>query len=271
MKLPVLSQALAAQIRQSETDYVSSRISSIREREGNPEGAEIVSFGQATAYYMKTMPWSVFNTVKSITDEDEDCLEDIVQYYTEKERAFQIDVDPVHCSSRLMKRMAASGLVQNGFHSVLYGQPRQEMPGLPPHISIKEIKNKADFDSYAEIHCLGSGMSLSDKHHFINNNIGLLHRPGWSLFLAYIDHVPAGVAAMHISSSIASCTLAATVPQFRNRGVQSALLHRRMYEAGQAGCKLVAAQASFGSTSQNNMKRAGFQIAWTRAVWGPLS
>lgn len=271
MKLPVLSQALAARIRQSEIDYVTSRISSIRERGGNPEGAEIVSFGQATAYYIKTMPWSVFNCVKGITDEDEGYLENIVQYYREKERAFQIDIDPVHCSSKLMKRLAECRLYQNGFHSVLYGLPGQEVPGLPSGISIKEVKNAEDFDSYAEIHCVGSGMPLSAKQHFINNNIGLLHRPGWRLFLASIDNEPAGVAVMHISGSIASCTLAATAPQFRNRGIQSALLHRRMYEARQAGCELVAAQAGFGSTSQHNMERAGFQMAWTRAVWVPES
>ncbi|MNN24555.1 hypothetical protein D3C81_1379930 [compost metagenome] len=111
-------------------------------------------------------------------------------------------------------------------------------------------------------------MPLSAKHHFINNNMGLLNRPGWKLFLATLDDVPAGVAGMHINGNIASCTLAATAPEYRNRGIQSALLQRRLYEAHLADCQLVAAQASFGSTSQNNMERAGFRIAWTRSVWG---
>lgn len=267
MKLPILSQDLAAQIQQSETDYLSSRIQSILEREGNPEGVEIARFGNAAAFYIKTMPWALFNSVKGLSDDDSDQLEAVVQFYQARDRAFQIDIDPVHTGPRLFAALSGNGLGQTGFHSVLYGLPRQESPALPPNIKITEITQTSEFNAYAEIHCLGSGMPLSAKHHFINNNMGLLNRPGWKLFLATLDDVPAGVAVMHINGNIASCTLAATAPEYRNRGIQSALLQRRLYEAHLADCQLVAAQASFGSTSQNNMERAGFRIAWTRSVW----
>jgi GNAT superfamily N-acetyltransferase len=205
VKLPVLTQELALEIQRSETEYLTSRIQSIREREGNPEGVEIARFGNAAAFYIKTMPWGLFNSVKGAR--------------------------------------------------------------VSIHIEINEITQEARFDAYAEIHCLGSGMPLSAKPHFINNNIGLLNRPDWKLFLATLDGIPAGVAVMHISGTTASCTLAATVPEYRNRGIQTALLQQRLYEAYLADCRLVAAQASFGSTSQNNMERAGFQLAWTRSVW----
>jgi len=261
---------LAGQIQQSEMDYLTSRVQSIREREGNPEGAEIVTFGKTTAHYINTMPWGIFNSVKGLSDKDIDFLGDIIQFYKDRNRTFQIDLNPVNCSPKLFESLTKHGLYQSGFHSVLYGLPKQEAPTLPSNIEIVEITSKENFDAYAEIHCLGAGMSLSDKHHFINNNIGLLNRPGWKLFLAYLSGIPAGVGVMHISNNIASCTLAATIPEYRNNGLQSALLHRRMYEAFKAGCQLVAAQASFGSTSQNNMERAGFQIAWTRSVWVPI-
>lgn len=267
MKLPVLNQALARQLQQSETAYLHSRISSIREREGNPEGVEISCFGQTTAFYIKTMPWGLFNSVKGISDADEDKLAEITQFFRTKNRAFQVDVDPADCGTRLFEALHRNGLRQTGFHSFLYGLPKQEQPELSPRIRIVEVDSPDVFDSYAEIHCLGAGMSLPDKQHFANNNIGLLNRPGWKLFLGYWDNVPAGVAAMHISGDIASCALAATLPDYRNRGIQTALLHRRMHEGYLAGCRLMAAQAGFGSSSQNNMERAGFQLAWTRAVW----
>lgn len=267
MKLPVMNQELARQLQQSELDYLHSRISSIREREENPEGVEIARFGQTTAFYIKTMPWGLFNSVKGISDADVDKLEEITQFFRAKDRAFQVDVDPIHCSTRLFEALTQAGLRQNGFHSVLYGLPKQEQPEHSPRIQIVEVDNHDIFDSYAEIHCLGAGMALSDKQHFKNNNSGLLNRPGWKLFLGYWDDIPAAVAAMHISGDIASCALAATLPEYRSRGLQTALLHRRMVEAHIAGCRLMAAQAAFGSTSQNNMERAGFQLAWTRAFW----
>ncbi|MFB6363440.1 GNAT family N-acetyltransferase [Paenibacillus elgii] len=113
-------------------------------------------------------------------------------------------------------------------------------------------------------------MDIAHKHHFVNNNIGLLHRSGWKLFLAYWKDVPAAVAVMHVSGNIASFTLAVTNPEYRRKGLQTALLKWRMHEAYKVGCELVVAQAGFGSSSQNNMERVGMQMAWTRAVWAPL-
>ncbi|WP_342566183.1 GNAT family N-acetyltransferase [Paenibacillus sp. FSL R7-0345] len=265
MQFPVVNDKVMAQIRQSEIDFLASRIESIAERDENPEGVEIRRFGKATAFYIRTMPWSIFNSVKGLTDDEEDQIGEWIRFY--REREFQVDVDPYHCSARLLTALRANGLGQTGFHSVLYGLPLKEPPTPPSNIEIIEIREQSHFDAYAEIHCLGSGMPLTAKPHFINNNIGLLNRTGWKLFLALLDNVPAGVAAMHINGSVASCALAATAPDFRNRGIQTALLRQRLYTAHEAGCRLVAAQAAFGSLSQNNMERTGFRIAWTRSIW----
>lgn len=267
MQFPVVNDKVAAQIRQSEIDFITSRIESIAEREGNPEGVEIERFGQATAFYIRTMPWGIFNSVKGLTDDEEDQIVKWVRFYRERERDFQVDVDPLHCSPRLLAALRDNGMGQTGFHSVLYGLPLTEQPNPPSNIKIIEIRDQSQFDAYAEIHCLGSGMPLYAKPHFINNNIGLLDRSEWKLFLAFLDNVPAGVAAMHMGETVASCALAATAPDFRNRGIQTALLRQRLYAAHEAGCQLVTAQAAFGSVSQNNMERTGFRIAWTRAIW----
>jgi hypothetical protein len=270
MKLPIMNEELALRLQQSEIDYITSRIQSIGERDGNPEGVEIETFGRTTACYIRTMPWGIFNSVKGLSDEDSGSLEDILQYYEARDRNFQLDLNPVRASTPLFQKLAEHGLRQSGFHSVLYGLPVSEKPELPNQISIIKIEQPEQFEHYAEIHCLGSGMPLSDKHHFVNNNIGLLNRAGWSIYLAYWSGIPAAVAVMHISKGIASCTLAATAPAFRQRGLQYALLQRRLHEAYKDGCELVAAQASFGSSSQRNMERAGLKLAWTRSTFTRL-
>ncbi|WP_054024781.1 GNAT family N-acetyltransferase [Bacillus sp. FJAT-28004] len=267
MKLPFLSKELAKRIQQSEIEYLTSRISSIGERPGNPEGVEINQYGQTVAYYIKTMPWGIFNSVKGLGDEDNDKLVEIIEFYDARDRGFQIDLNPTQCSAKLFGKLAELDFRQNGFHSVLYGLPREDKPILQPNITISEVVTEEEFDHYAEIHCLGSGMSLSYKHHFVNNNIGLLNRKGWKIFLGYLNGIPAGVGVMYISEDgIASCALAATAPSFRNQGLQTALISRRLHEAHLAGCELVVAQASFGSTSQHNMERAGLHMAWTRSI-----
>ena len=269
--LPVIREALAKQIRQSEIDFTTSRIRSIGEQEGNPQGVEIQTFGNAVSYYIRTMPWGVFNSVKGLSDEDMDRVAEIIQFYRERDRAFELDIDPVGTSPELLRHLTENGLAHRRFHSVLYGLPAPEAPGLPSGISIRPVENEADFDVYAGIHCIGSGMDIRHKHHFIQNNIGLLNRPGWNLFMASWHGRPAAVGVMHISGRTASLTLAATHPEFRNKGLQTSLLKWRLHEAYKAECELVAAQAAFGSTSQNNMERAGLRVAWTRAVWAPIA
>ncbi|MDF2939153.1 MAG: family N-acetyltransferase [Paenibacillaceae bacterium] len=270
MVLPVLTEDMAKRIIQSETDYLTSRISSIGEKNGNPEGVEIRNYGQTTAFYIRTMPWGLFNSVKGFSQEEAASLEEIIAFYRERNRSFQLDIDPPGTGPECLRILAEQGLYQTGFHSVLYGSPSSAPPKLPSTIKIIEMEQEADFDLYAGVHCVGSGMDIAHKHHFASNNIGLLNRPGWKLYLALWDGSPAAVAMMHTSRNTASFTLAATAPEFRRKGLHTALLHWRLHEAYKAGCGLVVAQASFGSSSQHNMERAGLQLAWTRAVWAPL-
>nr|WP_147384544.1 GNAT family N-acetyltransferase [Paenibacillus sp. 1011MAR3C5] len=226
--------------------------------------------GRTTAFYIKTMPWGLFNSVKGFSNEDIGHLEEILTFYRERERRFQMDIQPASSSTQMLRILTGKGLFQEGFHSVLYGLPRAERPELPASITIQPIENEAEFDVYAGIHCVGAGMSLDDKHHFVNNNIGLLYRPGWKLFLARWNDIPAAVGVIHIHDGTASLALAATLPEYRRKGLQTALLQWRLHEAHHAGCNLVAGQASFGSSSQHNMERLGMNLAWTRAVWGPI-
>lgn len=267
MNLPVVNQELAERLVQAEQAFFTSRISAIGERQDNPMGVKIKAFGDAAAYYIQEMPWPLFNSVKGLNDAMCGEVQAIAEFYRAKNRTFQVDVDPYRCSSATLQALIAQGLSPREYQSILYGLPEERLPHFSQSIRVLEVRDEALFDTYAEIHCLASGMSLDSKVYFKSNNIGLLHRSGWKLFLAYWEGQAAAVAAMYIEEGIASCALAATVPEFRRRGLQSALLHTRLYEAHKAGCRLVAAQAASGSISQHNMERAGLRMAWTRTIW----
>jgi GNAT superfamily N-acetyltransferase len=58
----------------------------------------------------------------------------------------------------------------------------------------------------------------------------------------------------------------ATLPGFRNKGVQTALLHARLRRAAEAGCDLAVIEASPGGTSERNQQRLGFHVAYTRVT-----
>jgi GNAT superfamily N-acetyltransferase len=94
-------------------------------------------------------------------------------------------------------------------------------------------------------------------------------REGAVSLLAEVDGQPAGTASLCIHEGVALMSGASTIPAFRNRGVQRALLNARVEHAIAAGCDLLMMCAEPGSASQRNAERVGFRIAYTRIKWRP--
>jgi len=86
-------------------------------------------------------------------------------------------------------------------------------------------------------------------------------------FLAEIDGHAGAAGALVIHDGVALFGGAATVPEFRRRGLQSALLGARMHYAREHGCDLAMMVAEAASNSQRNAERQGFRIAYTRMKW----
>jgi GNAT superfamily N-acetyltransferase len=61
---------------------------------------------------------------------------------------------------------------------------------------------------------------------------------------------------------------AATLAQYRGRGLQMAFMQERLRIAQQAGCDLAVTLTMPGTTSQRNVERAGFRVAYTKVVVG---
>ena len=86
-------------------------------------------------------------------------------------------------------------------------------------------------------------------------------------FLAEWDGIPIAAGALAIHQGVALLAGASTVPEWRRRGAQRALLRSRLMYAAQAGCDLAMIGAEPGSASQRNAERQGFRIAYTRIKW----
>jgi GNAT superfamily N-acetyltransferase len=92
-------------------------------------------------------------------------------------------------------------------------------------------------------------------------------RAGTVCFLAEIDGEPGAAGSLCIHKGVALFGGAATLPEMRRRGLQSALLNERMNYARNHGCDLAMMGALPGSNSQRNAERQGFRIAYTRTKW----
>ena len=92
-----------------------------------------------------------------------------------------------------------------------------------------------------------------------------------TLFVARVGGRVAGSAGLSVAETplgrIGELYIASTLPEFRGRGVQSALLRARRVAAKAAGCTLAVVMARPANTSARNTERAGFRLAFTKATF----
>ena len=87
---------------------------------------------------------------------------------------------------------------------------------------------------------------------------------GMECYLASVDGKVAGGATLSLRGKIAGLFGASTLPDYRKRGVQTALLRARLRRAEEEGCEIGMSLAQPGGHSQRNISRLGFRTLYTR-------
>jgi GNAT superfamily N-acetyltransferase len=88
--------------------------------------------------------------------------------------------------------------------------------------------------------------------------------PHTECYLAVVDGKPVAGATLAMRDGVAGLFGASTLPAFRKRGLQTALLQYRLRRAHDAGCDLAVSLAHPGSASERNIARHGLQTLYTR-------
>ncbi|KAB8138152.1 GNAT family N-acetyltransferase [Gracilibacillus oryzae] len=262
-----VNKKLANMIEKSEIDALTSRLSAIQKLSGNPMKVEIETFGNATAFSVKNIPGPSYNTVKGLEACDEPFLKQIIEFYKQKDIPVRFELTPANTSPELFTSLHQSGYYQVDFHTSLYKEIDNEMEkGDNSTISIQELREQ-EFDIFADVYTQGFHMPAFLKNSIAQNNQILYNSESWTFYLASINNEPAGIGVLFKQNNVANLAAAATLPAYRNKGIQSALIGMRIHQAFMENCKLITGQAKFGSVSQNNMERAGMRIAYTKAIW----
>lgn len=262
----VVTNELAKVLETAEINTLQSRLNAIQDIHSNPMGIEVEKFGNATAFSARNIPGPSFNTVKGITDEDQNEVENIINYYKQKNIPVRLEITPAHVSSKFLTYLASIGFYQTDFHSTLFADLQSINDHTYSEILIRELE-KDEFHLFAEIYANGFQLPAFLQDGIAQNNQVLHNRDGWTFYLASFSDQPTGVGVIFIQDSIATLAAAATEPSYRNNGIHQALISSRIQLAKSQGCKMIVGQARFGSISQNNMERAGMKIAYTKTIW----
>lgn len=111
----------------------------------------------------------------------------------------------------------------------------------------------------------GNGL-IKDADRAISDEFALARyqAPDAPILLAYVDGKVAGCGSIEVINGVGWVGGAATDPSFRGRGVQAALLQRRIEIAAEHGCDVVASTALPVGASARNLFRHGFGLAYTQ-------
>jgi hypothetical protein len=94
----------------------------------------------------------------------------------------------------------------------------------------------------------------------------LFHRPDSVCLIAWLEGRPVGGGALAMHESVAALYGASTLPSFRRRGVQKAIILTLLSLAVEGGCDVAYTLTKPGSVSQRNVERQHFFVAYTRAM-----
>jgi hypothetical protein len=270
--------ALAARIDRAEARMCAHIAESIRV--SNPEATPSIrpiSGGQAV-YVGPSSPVNKVIGLGFDNDLDLAALERIEREWGDRGEPVRIEMS-VLTDPSLGSALTDRGYRLHGFENVL-GLPLDRETAAPnagPHIGVVavEIASDAEFPTWIDIavdafmNLDGTGsvppdaLSRGQLRTVLEEMMGV---PGFVRYLARVDGQAVGEGAMRIDGDLAQIAGAGTLPYARGRGVQKALLHRRLADAYGAGCTLAVVTTAPGTRSQDNVMRRGFELLYTRAI-----
>ncbi|WP_054813836.1 GNAT family N-acetyltransferase [Nocardia arizonensis] len=206
-------------------------------------------------------------------DLDDGELTAVERIFAERRSPLQFEVSTV-ADPAVVTRLTRRGYVLVGFENVLGLRLEPDRAVRADEVEVMPVGSD-DLDTWTRVVVDGFAVpdtqGVASHEEFPRDAIEHAERDmaattGFVPVLARIDGLPAGGAGLRRDDGIAQLCGAATLPAFRRRGVQAALLSWRLADAAAAGCDLAVVTTLPGSKSQQNVQRLGFQLLYARAI-----
>lgn len=199
-----------------------------------------------------------------VSDADLDRLTD---FFHSRGAAAAAEVCPF-VDMKLYERLAARGYqlleVSNVLIIDLADLPSSATAGDPPTGVTTRVAAPHELRLWTTTVAQGFADTFPVTPQLLDVMEGFAHRRSAASFLAFVDGEVAGGAVVSAHQGVGGLFGASTLPAFRRRGVQRALLNVRLEWARSQNCDLAVSITQPGSGSQRNIERFGFRVAYTR-------
>jgi GNAT superfamily N-acetyltransferase len=263
MEYPLLDLELARRIELAEADAAVAGAEAMREVQHAVNAAVERIAGGFAVYCGANSPVTqavALGLNGPVTKEEFDRLE---EFYFGRKEPVRVETCPMADAS-LFELYGERGYRVTEFSNVMARPIDGEREGKPnPEVEIRKAeRNEIDLwtltvsQSFAEHFPVTQELLSVMKMFALGRNM--------ECYLARIKGRVVGGATLSLRGKTAGFFGAGTLVEYRNRGVQTALLHERMRRAAEAGCDLAVSLALPGSHSQRNITRMGFRTLYTR-------
>jgi GNAT superfamily N-acetyltransferase len=196
-------------------------------------------------------------------------LDRMEQFYRAHGAPSQIDVCPLTDPS-LSEMLKQRGYVMTELNNVLFrriDKDKEEPVSAPAGATIRQGRAE-EANAFSAIVVRSFFPNGDAPEGFAEMIAPIYQAEGAILFTAEVDGAPVACAAGLIipEHRIVALFGAGTLPDFRRRGLQTALLRRRMEAARKAGCEYAVIVTQGGTTSMRNAERLGFHVAYSKAT-----
>ena len=182
---------------------------------------------------------------------------------------FIIQVPPGPHAASLAARARAEGLAEHSLAWAKFRRDTRKAPASDPSIEVREV-GAGERELFASTAVAGFGMPPL----IVQWLSGVVGRPGWRCFVAFVAGQPAGAGALFVQGDYGWVGIGATRPEARNRGAHRALLARRIEAAHRDGARWVTTETGVPQQGQpapsyRNILASGFEVAYLRPNWAP--
>jgi GNAT superfamily N-acetyltransferase len=269
-QLPHLTNELIRRLDGLDVLHTEHRMRGIQQQQGNPWGIAVATFGRATALMAQGLPNPFFNRVVGIGVDEVPLLDELIAFCHANSPNFSFEFLPNDLTEEIADRLVREGFRQSRFHAGFYGFADPELvlrAGQTANINVKQISTPEEYETFINVNFEGFELPKSIRAAAMANMHHWRYLSDWYLYVGELEGTPAAAAVLQVKGNTAYLASAATLPPYRRRGLQQALLRQRIADAHALGCQLVCSQAEFDSVSHHNLEKVGLQLAYTKAIW----
>ncbi|MEU8074580.1 GNAT family N-acetyltransferase [Catellatospora citrea] len=232
-------------------------------------GATVARLSSGVVFHMRYDPIDYWSQAVGFTEPvTADLLDEIVAFYQGLgAQSATLNFAPDLLPPDFAELAAARGLVETGAKMKLGG----ETAGVKSAVTDLRIEQvtAGDAAEFGEVVATGFGTPGTPLSEMIAASVDA---PNSRAFAAWDGDTMVAGGVLLVHGDVGALHSGSTLPAYRNRRAQSALIAARAAAAREAGCRWVITETACPgpdrpNSSYNNMRRAGLDVLYARAVW----